>query len=92
MEKCNCKYCEAREFFTGFDKNGKYTGEAETRNQLSVYDQLQEAITKFENRGCINSLLAAVKNAMDKIDDIDSELGHMEDAHEDIEKLRGELY
>ncbi|WNL49473.1 hypothetical protein [Bacillus phage DZ1] len=98
MEKCNCKLCEAREFFTGFDKNGKYTGEV--TETPSIYDQLKGAVEKFNKRGCINQLLNSLEEIATRLDKLDTDLLelHTEAAEpreyirQQIEKLRGELY
>lgn len=97
MEKCNCDLCQRREFFTGFDKNGKYAGEV-TETPLSVYDQLTLALTRFNMRGCVNELTVSVAEAMDRIDEIDTALMEMtgdmskEEIFKLLTKLRGELY
>lgn len=75
MEKCNCKLCEQREFFTGFDKHGKYTGETETRTVKSVYEELISLYGHVGSLGGNNSeTLRRISDINDRVDQLDTKL------------------
>ncbi|WPF64924.1 hypothetical protein YTCETSXE_CDS0058 [Staphylococcus phage MVC_VPHSA2] len=98
MEKCNCKLCEAREFFTGFDKNGKYTGEV--TETPSIYKEVVEIHHILLESGASIALLNRLAELADRLDELDTNLLelHTEAAEpkeyirQQIDKLRGELY
>ncbi|AVO23057.1 hypothetical protein [Bacillus phage Anath] len=95
MEKCNCNLCERREFFSKFDKNGKYTGETET---LSIYEELVAIHLEMhkQNVGSLELRNRLVDKVIDRVNKFDNALIRLgaenSVVYEEVKKLREELY